>query len=45
MHNIGVLYQDGLGVPKDLGTAVPWYRREADLGSVNAKEALARLGR
>jgi hypothetical protein len=27
-----------------LGMAVAWYRRAADLGSLGAKEALARLG-
>jgi hypothetical protein len=27
-----------------LGTAVAWYRRAADLGSLGAKEALARFG-
>jgi TPR repeat protein len=33
------------GVAKDLRTAVAWYRRAADLGSVPAKEALVRLGK
>jgi len=28
-----------------LATAMAWYRRAADLGSLSAKEALARLGK
>ena len=44
MSNIGALYEHGLGVPKDLGTTVAWYRRAAALGLPKAKEALARLG-
>ncbi|KAI8885892.1 HCP-like protein, partial [Backusella circina FSU 941] len=31
-YNIGVIYEMGLGVPKDLNVAVLWYEKSAQLG-------------
>jgi TPR repeat protein len=30
---------------RDVGVAVGWYRRAADLGSASARQALVRLGK
>lgn len=34
--NLGILYEDGLGVPRDIGRAMAYYRRGALLGSPKA---------
>lgn len=34
--NLGILYEDGLGVPRDIGRAMTYYRRGALLGSPKA---------
>ena len=39
--NLGILYEDGLGVPRDSQRAIAYYRRGADNGS---SKALFRLG-
>ena len=36
MYNLGVCYQDGVGVKKDGAKAVEWYRKAADLGDPHA---------
>lgn len=36
-YNLGVLYQQGLGVPKDMKEAIKWYRAAADLGHPEAR--------
>lgn len=36
-YNLGVLYQQGLGVPKDMREAIKWYRAAADLGHPEAR--------
>jgi len=43
MYNIGVLYEGGKGVPRDLDEARRWYRKAADAGVSPASEALKRL--
>ena len=35
-NNLGLLYEDGKGVKKDLAEAVKWYRKAADNGECNA---------
>ncbi len=42
-NKVGVLYEQGLGVPMDLSKAVKWYTRAAKQGSREARETLARL--
>jgi TPR repeat protein len=36
-HNLGVMYANGRGVPKDDATAVRWYRKAADQGLADAQ--------
>jgi TPR repeat protein len=36
MINLGVLYEDGRGVAKDLAQAVAWYRQAAEKGDASA---------
>jgi uncharacterized protein len=45
MINLGRLYLDGKGVPKDYGKAREWYQKAADADPNNtyAKQALLRL--
>ncbi len=43
MYSLGNLYMSGSGVTKDYGETVRWYRKAADLGDVNAMDALAAL--
>ena len=40
-YNLGVMYQQGLGVPQDAGAALGWYERAAQLGH---PEAMYNLG-
>lgn len=39
-HNLGTLYNYGLGLPKDLVRALKWYRRAAHGGNANAQTKL-----
>ena len=39
-HNLGTLYNYGLGLPKDLVQALKWYRRAAHGGNANAQTKL-----
>ena len=41
--NLGMCYEDGDGVEKDLQKAIEWYTKAANQGNTNAKQALARL--
>lgn len=41
--NLGSLYYQGKGVDKDVAEALNWYRKAADMGSVEAKVVLAKL--
>jgi uncharacterized protein len=43
-YDVGRLYENGLGMPKDLDRAKVCYQRAADDGSEKAKDALRRLG-
>lgn len=36
-YNLGVLYHQGLGVPRDITKAIGWYRAAADLGHPEAQ--------
>ena len=42
MLNLGVMYENGRGVPKDEAEAVRWYRKSADAGDT---KAMLNLGR
>jgi TPR repeat protein len=44
MNNLGVLYQNGLGVTADRGKAIELYRRAASAGSAVARSNLDTLG-
>ena len=39
-HNLGVMYDNGQGVPQDYKTAVKWYRLSAEQGFANAQNNL-----
>ena len=41
---LGWMYMEGCGVAKDDSEAVKWYRKAAEQGDEDAKEALKRLG-
>jgi TPR repeat protein len=45
MTTIGVFYENGWGVPRDVEQAVAWYRKAAALGEPAAQDNLKRLGR
>ena len=36
-NNLGVMYEDGTGVPQDDTQAVAWYRKAADQGDASAQ--------
>jgi TPR repeat protein len=36
MNRLGVLYQEGHGVPKNYELALQWYRKAADAGNATA---------
>jgi TPR repeat protein len=40
MNNLGFLYQNGYGVPKDYSEAVRWYRTAAEKGEAKAQANL-----
>jgi TPR repeat protein len=42
-YYMGKFYEDGVGVTKDVGQAVQWYRKAASKGNDDAKRALSRL--
>ena len=39
-NNLGVMYSNGRGVPKDEVIAVNWYRKSADQGNAQAQNNL-----
>ena len=41
--NLGIMYQNGKGVPQDYVKAVQWYTRSAEQGNRNAQTGLQRL--
>jgi TPR repeat protein len=42
-HNIGMLYHNGWGVPKDRVEAVAWYLKAADLGYAESRKSLREM--
>lgn len=42
-NNIGELYENGFGVPKNLEIAISWYKKASVLGNKEATERLERL--
>ncbi|WP_026665326.1 tetratricopeptide repeat protein [Butyrivibrio sp. FC2001] len=45
MFNLGLCYEDGIGVPKDYNLAAKWYKKAHDNGEENAAEKCDRLYR
>lgn len=45
MFNLGIMYEDGRGMPRDDAQALSWFRKAADAGNQNAVQALKRLGK
>jgi hypothetical protein len=43
-YNLGWMYFNGRGLPRDMGIAMYWFRRAADGGDTFAKRMAARLG-
>jgi TPR repeat protein len=43
--NLGDMYYDGHGVPKDYTQALSWYRKAADAGTTLTNDQLKRLSR
>jgi TPR repeat protein len=43
MYQLGMLHLNGLGVRRDRGEAIVWFRRAADAGSTVAEKKLAKL--
>ncbi len=39
-YNLGVMYDNGLGVPQDHAEAAKWYRKAAEQGEANAQNLL-----
>ncbi len=39
-HNLGVMYDNGVGVPEDDATAVTWFRRAAEGGYIKSQSNL-----
>jgi len=39
-YNMGSMYENGIGVPKNLALAVPWYSKAASQGLADAHHAL-----
>ena len=42
-NNLGILYENGLGVGKNLETAIDWYTQAANQGHQDAKKRLEAL--
>jgi UDP-N-acetylglucosamine transferase subunit ALG13 len=40
-HNVGVIHEQGLGVPQDFAAAAEWYRRAAENGSTRSTQGPA----
>ena len=38
--NLGLMYLEGRGVPKDMGNAIKWWRKAADQGYISAQFGL-----
>lgn len=44
-HNLGVMYQDGFGVKKDLQMAWPWYQKAARQGRIDSQNILKKANK
>jgi TPR repeat protein len=44
-YNLGLMYDQGKGVPQDYAEAVKWYRRAAEQGDANAQYNLGQMYR
>ena len=42
-HNLGAMYANGKGVPKDFAKALKWFQLAAEQGQENALKALDRI--
>lgn len=42
-YNMGIMYQTGFGVSKDMDKAVEWFQKAADQGDIQAKSILKKL--
>jgi len=42
-YNLGVMYDEGAGLDRDLSTAAAWYRKAAEQGFVDAQTNLAMM--
>ena len=42
-YNLGVMYDNGEGVPQDYKEAVKWYRLAAEQGNANAQTNLGNM--
>ena len=42
-YNLGVMYANGQGIPKDEAKAASWYRKAADQGEANAQARIAAM--
>ena len=45
LYNLGLLYEQGQGVPQNISMALKWYRKAADAGYADAIEAVERLSK
>ena len=43
MRRLGIAYENGEGVTRDIAKALDWYRKAAAEGDKSAKDALRRL--
>jgi len=41
--NLGILFEEGIGVPVDLEEAMKWFQKSADQGDEGAKRRLAKI--
>ena len=44
MWSVALCYENGTGVEKNIDKAVYWYKKGAEKGDADCKEALKRLG-
>ena len=42
-YNLGIFYEKGYGVSKDLTKAIEWYTKAANQGNKEAQDAIKRL--
>ena len=42
-YNLGLMYDEGAGVPQDYKTGVKWYRLAAEQGNANAQKKLKEI--